>query len=177
MTVIKRYIEGEWVPIIVGREGIPATVDVGTVTELNPDQPPAVSNSGSSAAAVFDFDLPGAPSFAVGTVTQVDPGDPVAVTDVGENGNIVLDFDLPKGDKGDTGDTGDTGPAGIVQSESEPADTNALWLDQSLTGAGYSVYMGDILDVDYGSAEPALNDVLVWDGYNWIPDSRVAVLG
>jgi hypothetical protein len=70
---------------------------VGTVTVVNPDQPPSVVNSGDTSDAVFDFDLPRAADVSVGTVTTVDPLDPATVTDVGTDGDVVLDFEIPRG--------------------------------------------------------------------------------
>lgn len=104
MAVVKRYIDGEWVPVVIGRDGVAATIALGSVSELGPDTTPTVANSGTSAAAVFDFGLPRAPSFTVGTVSTGAPESSVSITDVGTGGDIVLDFSIPKGDKGDTGD-------------------------------------------------------------------------
>lgn len=167
-----------------GEKGDAGEISVGTVVAVNPDQSPSVTNSGTSFDAVLDFSLPRASTFSVGTVVAVEQG-LESVTNVGTNGDVILDFSLPKGDQGEQGiqgiqgekgDTGDTGPAGIVQSETSPADTNALWLDLTETGNGYSVYMEQILDVDYGSAiEPNVGDVLVWDGYKWVPTEATAV--
>jgi hypothetical protein len=94
-----------------GPTGDAATVDVGTVTVVNPDLPPDVVNSGTTADAVLDFDLPRAAAVSVGTTTTVGPADPAAVTDSGTDGDVVLDFDIPQGVQGDTG------PAGVVQAD------------------------------------------------------------
>jgi predicted RNA-binding protein len=84
-----------------GDKGDTGEFDVGTTTVVNPDQPPAVSNSGTSTDAIIDFDLPRAPTFTVGEVTTVDWFEPASVSDVGENGDIVLDFDIPQGEVGE----------------------------------------------------------------------------
>ena len=97
-----------------GDAGAAATLNVGTVTPVNPDQSPDVTNSGTTAAAVLDFDLPRAATFTVGTVTTGDPADPAAVTDIGTDGDVVLDFTIPQGVKGDKGDKGDTGDTGLT---------------------------------------------------------------
>jgi hypothetical protein len=76
---------------------------LGIVTVVNPDQNPAISDSGDVNGAVYDFDLPRAPTFAVGTVTTGAPGSSASVTDVGADGDIELDFSIPEGVKGDTG--------------------------------------------------------------------------
>jgi hypothetical protein len=120
-----------------GAPGAAATVDVGTVTVVDPDQSPDVTNAGTTSDAVLDFDLPRAPAVTVGTVTTVDPDDPAAVTDSGSDGDVVLDFDIPRGEKGDAGDEGPSGPdgpPGVVISPTEPDDTDLLWADTSEPG-------------------------------------------
>jgi len=89
-----------------GPQGAGASLDVGQITVINPDQDPSVSNSGTTEDAIFDFDLPRAPSFSIGTVASVPFGDPTTVVDVGVDGDIVLDFDLQRGEDGDDGDDG-----------------------------------------------------------------------
>ena len=42
----------------------------------------------------------------------------------------------PKGDTGDAGPTGETGEPGVAIQETEPEDTNVLWFDTSVDGAG-----------------------------------------
>jgi predicted RNA-binding protein len=84
-----------------GDKGDTGEFQVGTTTVVNPDQPPAVSNSGTTTDAVIDFDLPRAPTFAVGDVTTVNWFEPATVTDVGADGDIVLDFDIPQGEVGE----------------------------------------------------------------------------
>lgn len=96
-----------------GDTGTAATLDVGTVTPVNPDQSPTVTNSGTTAAATFDFGLPRAATFAVGSVTTGAPTDPAAVSDVGTDGDVVLDFTIPQGVKGDKGDPGDATTADL----------------------------------------------------------------
>jgi len=144
-----------------------AQISVGTTTVVDPDQNPSSSiTPDANGDAVLDFSLPRASTFSVGTVTSVQNTEPAAIENIGINGDVVLDFAIP------------VGANGIEVGFNAPADTNVLWLDEGSIGTGYSVYMENILDVDYGSAsEPDLNSVLVWDGYNWVPDSRVAVLG
>jgi hypothetical protein len=114
----------EWInagPVgIPGPEGDPgtaATIAVGTVTTVDPDDPATVTNSGTSAAAVFDFEIPkgdqgdqgdpgDAATIAVGTVDTVGPSDPATVTNSGTSAAAVFDFEIPKGDQGDQGDPG-----------------------------------------------------------------------
>jgi hypothetical protein len=108
-----------------GPSGDAATVDVGTVTVVNPDVPPDVVNSGTTADAVLDFDLPRAAAVSVGTTTTVGPADPAAVTDSGTDGDVVLDFDIPQGVQGDQG---------VEISAVEPENLTVLWADTSEEG-------------------------------------------
>jgi hypothetical protein len=108
-----------------GPTGDAATVDVGTVTVVNPDVPPDVVNSGTTADAVLDFDLPRAAAVSVGTTTTVGPADPAAVTDSGTDGDVVLDFDIPQGPQGDQG---------VEISAVEPENLTVLWADTSEEG-------------------------------------------
>jgi hypothetical protein len=41
-----------------GAAGAAATIDVGTVTTVNPGDPATVTNSGTTSAAIFDFEIP-----------------------------------------------------------------------------------------------------------------------
>jgi hypothetical protein len=41
-----------------GAPGAAATIDVGTVTTVNPGDPATVTNSGTTSAAIFDFEIP-----------------------------------------------------------------------------------------------------------------------
>lgn len=118
-----------------GPAGTAATIAVGSVTS---GDTASVTNSGTSAAAIFDFVLPkgekgntgaqgdqgpqgepGTPGAAatiqVGTVTTGEAGAQAAVVNSGTTNAAIFDFTIPKGEKGDTGDQGpqgETGPAG-----------------------------------------------------------------
>lgn len=61
-------------------------------------------------------------AFSVGTVSTVAADDPAAVTNVGTDGQVILDFDIPRGF------------SGAVISETEPAETDVLWINTSQTG-------------------------------------------
>lgn len=81
-----------------GEQGDAATIAVGTVTTVGPSDPPTVTNVGTTAAAILDFDLPSAATVAVGTVDTVSPGAPATVTNSGTSVEAVLDFEIPQGD-------------------------------------------------------------------------------
>jgi hypothetical protein len=111
-----------------GAAGAAATVGVGTVTTGAAGSAAAVTNAGTSSAAVFDFTIPrgdtgaagpqgpagaagAAATIAVGTVTTGAAGSAAAINNAGTNGAAVFDFTIPRGD---TGATGAQGPAGPV---------------------------------------------------------------
>lgn len=82
-----------------GNTGTAATIAVGTVTTVAPGAPADVTNSGTSGAAVFDFDIPAgaAATIAAGDVTTIAAGQPAAVTNSGTSSAAVFDFDIPAG--------------------------------------------------------------------------------
>ena len=86
-----------------GGSGTAATISVGTVTALNPDQSPVVVNGGTTSAATLNFGIPSSPTFAVGTVTGLSAGATPTITNVGSNGNISLNFGIPTGATGTLG--------------------------------------------------------------------------
>jgi len=86
--------------ITLASSGTSATVNVGTVTALNPNQSPTVTNTGTTSAAVFAFGLPSAPTTTIGTVSTLSAGSSATVTNTGSNGNVVLNFGIPIGATG-----------------------------------------------------------------------------
>jgi hypothetical protein len=82
--------------LVTGPKGDTGELTVGTVTPVNPDVSPAVTNSGTSTDAVLDFDLPRAATFTVGTVTPLDPDQSPDVTLTTTDGDVTVDFDLPR---------------------------------------------------------------------------------
>jgi hypothetical protein len=114
---------------IQGPQGLAATIAIGTVTSVSNAGTAAVTNSGTSGDAIFDFVLRDGPTGAqgiqgvqgpvgsaatvtVGTVGSTAFPGPGTVTNSGTTGAAVLDFVLVTGEKGDTGDTGPIGPQG-----------------------------------------------------------------
>ena len=88
--------------------GEAATVNVGTVMQVAYPGPITVTNSGTTSAAILDFQLcPGpagtdgtAATVAVGTVTTGAPGSSVTVVNSGTSSAAVLDFSIPQGATG-----------------------------------------------------------------------------
>ena len=128
----------DWVPVTAagpqgpsgppGTPGTSATVDVGTTTTVPFGDPATVTNSGTTSAAIFDFEIPqgeqgvqGDPGSS-GTAATIDvnstttgaPGSDASVTNVGTTSAALLDFTIPRGDKGDPGDDGAPGTAATV---------------------------------------------------------------
>lgn len=134
-----------------GDPGEAATIEVGTVTQVGPDDPATVTNSGTTSAAVFNFEIPqgeqglqgiqgiqGIPgdsaTVAVGTVTTLDPGEPATVTNAGTSSAAVFNFGIPQGETGATGATGPQGPAGVVAASAPityNAGTQTVGIDQT----------------------------------------------
>lgn len=107
-----------------GDTGTAATIEVGTVTTGAAGSSASVSNSGTTAAAVFDFTIPRgdkgekgdtgtAATVKVGTVTTGAAGSSAAVSNSGTTAAAVFNFTIPRGDKGEKGDTGDQGIQGV----------------------------------------------------------------
>jgi hypothetical protein len=164
-----------------GDTGDAATVAVGTVSTVNPDQQPDVANSGTSAAAVLDFDLPRAASVSVGTVTTGQPTDPAAVSDVGTDGDVVLDFTIPQGVKGDKGDKGDPGDATTANLDdladvtiTTVADRNLLEYD-AVSGDWVNTSIPQVEMLSFDTATPAIPSVA--GDAAWDADEGTVVVG
>lgn len=97
-----------------GTPGKAATVTVGTTVTLPPGSAAAVSNSGTSTAAVLNFGIPAgekgdpglAAAIAVGTVSSAPYGEEPKVSNAGTASAAVLDFVLPAGEPGPKGEPG-----------------------------------------------------------------------
>jgi len=110
-----------------GSPGAAATIAAGTTTTGAPGTSAAVTNVGTSSAAVFDFTIPrgdvgatgatGSPgaaaTIAAGSTTTLSPGASATVTNSGTSSAAVFDFGIPQGATGATGATGAQGVPGI----------------------------------------------------------------
>lgn len=118
--------EAQWLASLIGlpgedgtdgTNGSSATVSVGTTTTGLAGSNASVTNSGTSAAAVFNFTIPrgqdgingtngtngSAATISVGTTTTGTPSTPASVTNVGTSSSAVLNFVIPKGETGPAG--------------------------------------------------------------------------
>src|SRR5574337_656478 len=97
-----------------GPDGTAATVAVGTVTTGVAGSSAAVSNSGTSSAATFNFTIPrgdagtngndgAAATIAVGTVSTGAAGSSATVTNSGSSNAATFDFSIPRGADGTRG--------------------------------------------------------------------------
>jgi hypothetical protein len=95
----KAYVTATGAVGPVGPPGLAATVAVGDITTVAPGEPADVRNSGTTAAAILDFDIPAgaAATVTVGDVETVAPGEPADVRNSGTATAAVLDFDIPAG--------------------------------------------------------------------------------
>jgi microcystin-dependent protein len=106
-----------------GPAGAAATVTVGTTTTGTPGTPAAVTNTGTSAAAVFNFTVPAGVQGAQGV--QGNPGA------TGSQG--------PPGNTGATGSQGPTGPAGPAATiAAGTTTTGAAGTNAAVTNVGSS---------------------------------------
>ena len=108
-----------------GLDGAAATITVGSVITVDPEYPATVNNSGTTSAAVLDFEIPrGVPgetgpagrdgvdgtdgvdgqaaTITVGTTTTLPAGSSATVTNSGTTSAAVLDFGIPQGPQGFT---------------------------------------------------------------------------
>ena len=107
----------------------PATIQIGNVETIEPNEEAEVVNSGTPIDVVLDFKLPrgeqgetgprGLPGeigrtehIAIDETETIEPGEPAEVMDTFENWVHHLAFFIPKGEKGDKGDNGERGPQG-----------------------------------------------------------------
>lgn len=80
-----------------GERGPTASIDAGTVTVLNPNQTPTITNSGTTGSAVIDFGIPRAQDIGVGTLTTVTPASSMAVSmTTHTNGDKSLNLSMPR---------------------------------------------------------------------------------
>lgn len=113
-----------WEPLAImgqkGDKGDAATVDVGTATTGAPGSPVAVTNAGSTSAAVLDFTIPAGAAATVDvdpdTITG-EPGSPAAVVNTGTTSAAMLKFTVPQGPQGAPGADGvDAYPIAVAES-------------------------------------------------------------
>lgn len=81
-----------------GEKGPTATVDLGTVTVLNPNQNPTITNTGSTGSALFSFGIPAAPSVTMHATPMLvgNPNSNPAISNSGTGGNVVLQMTMPR---------------------------------------------------------------------------------
>lgn len=95
----------DWLDSLKGDTGEAATIDVGTVVSVGPNDPPDVNNSGSNTNAIFNFSIPKgdtgeAATVTVGTVTTLPPGSNASVVNAGDSNNAIFNFSIPQGQTG-----------------------------------------------------------------------------
>lgn len=124
-----------------GEPGDNATINVGSVTTLEPGQEATVTNTGSETNAVLAFGIPKGEkgdagdnaTIAIGTVTTLEPSQEATVQNTGSDTNAVLSFGIPKGEKGDKGDKGDTGDTGLQGIQGNPGDNATIDIGEVTT--------------------------------------------
>ena len=146
-----------------GATGAAATATAGTTTTGIAGSSATVVNSGTTAAAVFDFTIPrgntgatgatgstGATGTAAtataGTTTTGSPGSSASVTNSGTTAAAIFDFIIPRGDVGATGATGSTGATGApgsvwYEGSGAPSSGTGINGDYYLNVANGDVYL------------------------------------
>lgn len=103
-----------------GSSGTAATIAAGTISSLPTGSAPTISNSGSSAAAVFNFAIPvgltgssgsngsngSAATIAVGSTSTLAAGASATVANSGSSSAATFNFGIPQGAVGATGAAG-----------------------------------------------------------------------
>ena len=92
----------EYVSLTYAMRGKAATIRIGTVETLDPDDQVYFENVGTDTDAIFNIGIPkgdrgDAGTMTVGDVTTVEAGYPATVTNVGTPEDAVLDFEIPRG--------------------------------------------------------------------------------
>lgn len=107
----------------------PATIQIGNIETIEPNEEANVVNAGTPVDVVLDFKIPkgekgdqgprGLPGeigrtehITIDETETLEPGEPATVMDTFENWVHHLAFSIPKGAKGDAGERGPQGPAG-----------------------------------------------------------------
>jgi hypothetical protein len=81
-----------------GERGPTASIDAGTVTVLNPNQTPTITNSGTTGFAVIDFGIPRAASASLNATPMLvgNPNSNPSMTNSGSGGDLVLQMTMPR---------------------------------------------------------------------------------
>ena len=119
-----------------GDTGEAATITVGSVTTVASEYPATVTNSGTSSAAVLDFQIPQgtkgdtgeAATITVGSTTTGNAGTNASVTNSGTSSAAVLDFVIPRGN------TGSQGPAGADGRDGADGQAATITVGSTTTG-------------------------------------------
>ena len=151
-----------------GSPGSAATIAVGTTTTGAAGTNAAVTNSGSSSAATFDFTIPrgdtgatgtagatgSAATIAAGTATGLAAGAAPTVTNSGSSSAATFDFGIPAGATGATGSPGaaatiavgtvTTGAAGSSATVTNVGSSSAATFDFSIPQGAAGTGSGDV---------------------------------
>lgn len=111
-----------------GQQGEAATIEVGTVETVTPNEPVVVVNTGTPNEAIFDFKIPRgqegeSATIEVGTVTSVVSSEPPKVINVGSDKDAIFNFEIPVGADGESA-TLNVGTVTTVDSNDPATITN-----------------------------------------------------
>jgi hypothetical protein len=98
--------------LVPGPQGPAATVNVGTVSTVNPTVNPTVVNAGTTGAAILNFGLPRARNVTVGTTSTLNPNqNPTVSETVSGAGDKTVNFSLPRSPQFNVGTVSTVSPS------------------------------------------------------------------
>ena len=139
---------------VTGPTGPSSTASVGTVTTGSPGSSAAVTNSGTSSAAIYNFTIPQGPTGPQGSIGPTGPTGPT-----GSTGPTGADS-MVTGPTGPTGSTGPTGPQGVAVNLLGSVD-----LVSELPETGNTINDAYIVQED--------GDLWVWNGTSWYSAGQI----
>lgn len=149
----------------VGPRGDAATISIGTVSSVASNEAATVTNSGTSQAAVLDFEIP---QGATGPTGNTGPAHYAASVEVlGRNDGIKSFFDTHNGDTG----TGAGFPLFVAPNAVTVKKVSISYLSYNNLGSSY-----DELKLDFGTIDTESGE-LQDDGFeaSWEPESSSGV--
>lgn len=97
-----------------------ASIDLGTVTTLNPNRKATGALTGSGWKRKLNLSIPRGSTISSITATALDTSTPTVTTGTDTNGDITVTLGLPRGKQGEKGDKGDPGDTGGIATTDKP---------------------------------------------------------
>ena len=161
---------------VTGPTGPSSTLNLGTVTTGAPGSNAAISNSGTSTNAIFNFSIPQGPTGPTGALGPTGPTGPTGSTGPTGAASTVTG---PTGPEGPTGPTGPTGADSTVTGPTGPTGATGA---QGPQGVPITLIGSVPLVINLPTTGNDLNDayivdedgdVYVWDGAAWYSAGQI----